>query len=45
MIYFEINPRHKDDMLRMMETKGYTEVEAWRDTYGRYRFVKARRNG
>ncbi len=45
MIYFEINPRHKDDMLRMMETKGYTEVEAWRDTYGKYRFVKARRNG
>lgn len=39
-IYFEINPLHKDAMVDLLKADGYTDVEAWLDYQGRYRFVK-----
>lgn len=42
-LYFEINPRHVDDIVSMLRGAGYADVESWRDAGGRYRFVKARK--
>lgn len=40
-LYFEINPRHSADMVSLLEGQGFVEVEVYRDSYGKERFVKA----
>lgn len=42
MIYLEINPRHCDAVKELLIHTGYDDVEAWLDSSGKYRFVKAR---
>lgn len=41
MIYFEINPRHADDMRKLMTNLGYSEVEIIKDSYEKDRFLTA----
>lgn len=42
-IYLEINPRHADAMVRLMERTGYLGIELRRDIHGRNRFITADR--
>ncbi len=43
-LFFEINPLHKDELVEMLNGMGYVEVTAWRDSSGKYRFVKCQVN-
>lgn len=40
-IYFEINRAFSREIVAMLESLGYKEIDAVRDFYGNYRFVKA----
>lgn len=40
-LYFEINPRHADDLVRMMQSEGLREVEVHLDSHGKKRFISA----
>lgn len=40
-IYMEINPRHADAMVRLLERSGYGDVELRRDMHGKNRFITA----
>lgn len=40
-IYLEINPRHADAMVRLLERSGYGDVELRRDMHGKNRFITA----
>lgn len=42
-LYLEINPRHADAMVRLLERTGYERIELHRDMHGRNRFITARR--
>lgn len=42
-LYFEINPRHADELKAMLAHDGFTNVELWRDTQGAYRYIKAQK--
>lgn len=42
-LYFEINPRHADELKAMLAHDGYTDVELWRDAQGAYRYIKAQK--
>ena len=44
-LYLEINPRFAGDICHMLEAQGYGDAEAHRDSFGRQRFVTARRHG
>lgn len=39
-LYFEINPRHAEQLKRMMSDFRFVDVEIWRDMHGKYRFAK-----
>lgn len=39
MLYFEINPRHADDLAAMMRKENFTDVEIVTDSYGQRRFI------
>lgn len=41
-LYFEINPRHVDDLMSMLRVLGYYNLSKLRDFEGRYRFIIAR---
>ena len=43
MLYFEINPRHCREIEQMLATSGFNEIESLRDSFGRLRFIKARK--
>jgi release factor glutamine methyltransferase len=43
--YFEINEKKGEEMHRLMEAKGYSEVVVAKDINGKNRFVKGRFNG
>ena len=43
-IFFEINPSQVRNLVTLMESLGFDEVEAQRDFAGRYRYLKARKN-
>ena len=38
-LYFEINPRHADEIKALLEEKGFKGVEIIRDSFGKLRFV------
>lgn len=42
-LYFEINPRHADELKAMLQHDGFTDVELWRDAQGAYRYIKAQK--
>lgn len=42
-LYLEINPRHVDELKSYIASKGFTNVTAWRDELGKYRYIKARK--
>lgn len=42
MAYFEINPLHASEMQSLLENEGYEEVDVWRDSEGKLRFIKGR---
>lgn len=43
-VFFEINPSQVKNLVTLMESFGFDEVEAQRDFAGRYRYLKARKN-
>ena len=43
LLYFEINPRHADELRRMLSGFGYSDIEIYQDMQGRRRFICARR--
>lgn len=43
-IYFEINPVYASELKAMASAKGYGNVEVWRDSYGKERFMSASKN-
>lgn len=42
-LYFEINPRHADELKAMLAHDGFTNVELWRDAQDAYRYIKAQK--
>ena len=42
-LYFEINPRHADELKAMLAHDGFTNVGLWRDAQGAYRYIKAQK--
>lgn len=40
-LYLEINPRHSEQLKKLLESKGLVEVEILRDVHGKERFAKA----
>lgn len=42
-LYFEINPRHADELKALLTHDGFTNVELWRDAQGAYRYIKAQK--
>lgn len=45
MLYFEINPRHADDLAAMMRKENFTDVEIITDSYGHRRFIYGQLTG
>lgn len=45
IIYFEINPRFAEQIKKMLEERGYLDVEVTQDISRRDRFVSARKGG
>lgn len=44
-LYFEINPLYADRCVGMMKDKGFGEVELFRDSFGRNRFMTGKKIG
>jgi len=44
-VYFEINPLFATEMVAMLESTGYTQVETHRDIFGKERKIKATYHG
>lgn len=44
-LWFEINPRHADTLKRMLLADGFVDVEILNDSYGKQRFIFARKRG
>lgn len=42
-LYFEINPRHANELKELLLLDGFADVELWRDAQGAYRYIKARK--
>ncbi len=40
-LYFEINPRHHEELESMAIYSGFSEVEIWKDSFGKMRFLSA----
>ena len=40
-LYFEINPRHGEDLVLLLEKDGYRRIEIHRDMHGKDRFISA----
>ncbi len=43
-LYFEINPRHADELSRYLTDCGFDDVQVIRDSFGKLRFIKATNN-
>lgn len=43
-LYFEINPRHGDDMVEMLKSKGLVDIRSHRDISGKIRFIDCRKD-
>lgn len=44
VLYFEINPRHVDELSSYLTSEGFDNVEVIRDSFGKQRFIKAYQN-
>ena len=44
LLYFEINPRHADELSSYLKSEGFDNVEIIRDSFGKQRFIKASQN-
>ena len=42
-LYFEINPRHCDELLSLLRNEGFSDVEIFRDIQSRLRFISAKK--
>lgn len=42
-LYFEINPRHADELSELLSKQGFDEISIITDIHGRHRFIKASR--
>ncbi len=40
-LYFEINPRHAAELSRLLNSKGFLDVEILKDSFGKDRFLRA----
>lgn len=43
LLYFEINPRHADELKALLANAGFTDLTLWRDFHGLLRYIKARK--
>lgn len=43
-LYFEINPRHADELSRYLTDCGFDDVQVIRDSFGKLRFIRATNN-
>ncbi|MDE6682525.1 MAG: peptide chain release factor N(5)-glutamine methyltransferase, partial [Muribaculaceae bacterium] len=43
MLYFEINPRHSEELCDLLRNEGFADVEIHRDIHGKERFISARK--
>ncbi len=41
LLFFEINPDHSEDLVRLMHQLGFVNIELMKDLQGRYRMLKA----
>ena len=41
LLFFEINPLYAEEMVAMLETMRYADVEVRNDQFGKQRFIKA----
>lgn len=44
LLYFEINPQYKDQLVSMLRDMGYTEIAVKADQFGKHRMLKARKS-
>ncbi len=42
-LYFEINPAYYQELTKMLDKMGYSEIETHKDLFGRNRMIKAKR--
>lgn len=42
-LYFEINPRHADELKKLLEYNGYSDVRLIKDVHGNFRFCTAQK--
>lgn len=42
-LYFEINPRHADELAKFITNEGFNDVEIFRDAYDKSRFIRAQK--
>ena len=42
-LYFEINPAYNQELTKMLDEMGYSEIETRKDQFGRNRMIKAKR--
>ena len=42
-LYFEINPAYHQELTKMLDEMGYSEIETRKDLFGRNRMIKAKR--
>lgn len=43
MLYLEINPRHATELAQLITSRGFTQTEVIKDSYGKDRFIRAKR--
>lgn len=43
MLYLEINPRHATELAQLISSRGFTQTEVIKDSYGKDRFIRAKR--
>ena len=41
LLYFEINPTYRDELVAMLAGMGFTEIEVKADQFGKQRMLKA----
>ena len=44
LLFFEINPLYKDELVRMLDDMGFTEIAVKTDQFGKPRMLKARKS-
>lgn len=42
-LYFEINPRHCEELKALLRNEGFSDIEAIKDIHGKERFISARK--